>query len=187
MGIVHRYVVNPRQCCSVLQVNRNLTDHHIMMEGSALFPGGFHPSRQDRSPDCKSKAFPIRRVDAQVPVRYYFIDFSQAVQVQSTAFRSISGHKKGPDGTLDQITGESYKSFQVDIYALGQLYRSAFINACTIPWVNVSSQAHIGSCFHTEIHQCRLLDVPGRRNDYRHGIRSTVSSCYNTDIPRHHM
>lgn len=133
VGVVHRYVVSPRQRWSVLQVHRNLTDRHIMMEGRALFPGGFHPSRQDRSPDCKSKAFPIRRIDAQVPVRYYFIDFSQAEQIQSTDICSISGRKEGPDGTLDLITDEPYEPFPVDVYSLGQIYRSAFIDACTIP------------------------------------------------------
>lgn len=136
MGVVHRYVVNPCQCQSVLQVHRNLTEHHIMMEGTALYPGGFHPSWQNMSPDCKSDAVAIRRIDAP-PVRYYFIDFSQATQLQSTDVRSMSGgsgHQAGPDGTPEHNTGELYQvPFQLDIYSLGQIYRSSFIDACTIP------------------------------------------------------
>lgn len=106
------------------------------MEGSALYPGGFHPSWQNMSPDCKSDAVAIRRIDAP-PVRYYFIDFSQATQLQSTDVRSMSGgsgHQAGRDGTPEHNTGELYQvPFQLDIYSLGQIYRSSFIDACTIP------------------------------------------------------
>lgn len=177
MGVVHRYVMILCQCWSVLQVRRNLTEHHIMMEGTALYPGGFHPSWQDMSPDCKSDAVASRRIDAP-PVRYYFIDFSQATQLQSTDVRSTSdgsGPQEGHDGTPEQSTDELYLPFQVDVYSLGQIYRSAFIDARTVPWGSISSHSHNGFCFHLEIHQCRLPDIPGRRNDYRYGISSTVS------------
>lgn len=95
-----------------------------MMDGTQLFPRGFHPQRPSFAVDASGSATVRRRYQVPFP-RYYIIDFGL-----STWFKE--GHEgprlvtgiDGQDKTVPELSDTvPYDPFKVDICTLGNLFK----------------------------------------------------------------
>lgn len=95
-----------------------------MMDGRSLYPKGFHPSAQHMSPSCKTRAIHLRRIHAP-PVKYFFIDFGISTifsESQDRVAYGVLGREAAPEQEE-----ASYDPFALDIYVLGKVYESKFL------------------------------------------------------------
>ena len=98
---------------------------NIMMDGSSLYPKGFHPVLTDFTPDCNKEAKPYARSTALKPVRYYFVDFgiSRMCSRDENGNTLITG-TDGPDATVPELSNTvAYDPYKVDIYILGNFLK----------------------------------------------------------------
>lgn len=99
-----------------------------MMDGTPLYPDGFHPSRQKMDIDGLNKAKYIRRVDASTPVRYYFTDFGLSTIMDPWKPRRVIG-KHGADQEVPELSYiEEYDPFPLDVFILGNVYRKTLLD-----------------------------------------------------------
>lgn len=98
-----------------------------MMDGSSIFPSGFHPSSQNSLPDLRGDAIPIRRSDAK-NIKYFFIDFSLAsFSEDGKEPRRVVG-RVGEDTLAPELSDDvPYDPFPVDVYILGDVIRKTFL------------------------------------------------------------
>lgn len=101
-----------------------------MMDGSSLFPGGFHPSVQGLGPSGDCLAFPIRRIFAQ-PVKYIFIDFGLSYKHdKASAEPPLTSGFFGLEYEAPELqTARPYDPFILDLYILGMVYEREFLTA----------------------------------------------------------
>ena len=102
----------------------------IMMDGSSLYPKGFHPVLTDFTPDCNKEAKPYARSTALKPVRYYFVDFGISRMCSKDGNRNvlITG-TDGPDATVPELSNRvPYDPYQADIYILGNFLKQYIYN-----------------------------------------------------------
>ncbi|KAF9480286.1 hypothetical protein BDN70DRAFT_979745 [Pholiota conissans] len=116
-----------------------LTDTHcvsdcigpnVMMDGSELFPNGFHPLR----PDCNREfTGPAKQMytRTQRPPKYYWIDFVNSARFNATDRSPRIEPLQGTDKLAPEFedpTSEDQKldPFSTDIYYLGNLIRMHF-------------------------------------------------------------
>lgn len=98
-----------------------------MMDGSSIFPSGFHPSSQNSLPDLRGDAIPMRRSDAK-NIKYFFIDFSLASFFEDGKEpRRVVG-RVGEDTLAPELSDDvPYDPFPVDVYILGDVIRKTFL------------------------------------------------------------
>ncbi len=95
-----------------------------MMDGRALYPGGYHPVRRNYTPDAMFNATPLTRTEQ--PVRYFYIDFGLSVMFSDGDPHYAVGDV-GRDDKVPELSSDiPYDPFKVDIYALGNLYFKEF-------------------------------------------------------------
>lgn len=91
-----------------------------MMDGSPLYPGGFHPMRRRFSPDVIDELKPLSRIDH--PVRYYYIDFGLSERFAPGASSLVVGDV-GRDNEVPELSSTvPYDGYKADIHALGNLF-----------------------------------------------------------------
>ena len=100
--------------------------YNIKMDARCLFPRGYHPIAVNKEPDGVTEAHGLTRIDK--PLKYYLVDFSEAVQVEPGEPCIVAG----PKG--------SYDAFKVDIYSLGEIYYRKFTqwvrdSRCIVPLI----------------------------------------------------
>lgn len=81
IDIMERYVAD-------MQNFQGLFDLNIMMNGTNMFPGGFHPIAQFLEPSGRYSA--RYKLRANVSVKYYFIDFGLSTHFPDTVSHGLS-------------------------------------------------------------------------------------------------
>ena len=101
------------------------------MDGSAMYPRGFHPVNTSCLPDGRTMAWPRRR--SAVPVRYYFVDYSLSTYFPpGTSPRLVIG-EGGRDQEVPELSNDvPYDPFKADIYLVGNLFRRMFYKVAEI-------------------------------------------------------
>lgn len=97
-----------------------------MMDGTPLFPEGFHPSMQERDRHGIDDAKSRRRID--FPVKYYFVDFGLSRFLRDDGNNIVLGHD-GQDQEVPELSYNiPYDAPPVDIFILGNVYRKKFLD-----------------------------------------------------------
>jgi hypothetical protein len=97
--------------------NRDCAAFNIMMDGTSLYPKGFHPVLTYATPDLFEQAEPRFRIDH--PVRYYFIDFGISTHFPPGIEPMVIGDK-GRDRDVPELSEEvPYDAYKADVYILG--------------------------------------------------------------------
>lgn len=117
-------------------------DHHtahldaswgnVMMDGLDLFLEPNHPGAPAKKACGNGRARHIARHEARQPVKYYFIDFDQAVHFPDFSARCPVRRTRGQDKTLpEDRLPDPYDPFKADIYCLGNFILMHLLNAYT--------------------------------------------------------
>ncbi|KAI0693495.1 kinase-like domain-containing protein [Cytidiella melzeri] len=109
--------------------HRDCAYKNIMMDGSSLYPKGFHPVVSNLLPDVRTTAKPYARFTAPQPVKYYFVDFgiSESFAVDQTS-RLVVG-TDGLDADVPELSDDKpYDPFKVDIFILGNFFKQQIFN-----------------------------------------------------------
>ncbi len=104
-----------------------------MMDGTSLYPKGFHPIVTNYTPDVRNEAKPYARFTAPTPVKYYFVNFgiSESLAVEGTSLRASGTDGLGPD--VPELSGsEPYDPFKVDIFILGNFFKKYLFDVSAI-------------------------------------------------------
>ena len=102
---------------------RNCTYRHIMVDASGLYPNRWHPVLEDHLPDLTGRAYALSRSIPNVPVRYYYIDFSCATgshRDQPQLEPAAEGSGQDTSEFTDDNRDDQFKS---DVLAIGSLLR----------------------------------------------------------------
>lgn len=104
---------------------------NIMLDGTPMYPEGFHPTLQDLREEGFHSATYISR-SSTTGVRYFITDFGLSTQFKDGETRSVTGidcqDKEVPELSED----EPYDPFAVDVFTLGNLYRKELIQVCIL-------------------------------------------------------
>ena len=97
---------------------------NIMMDARPLYPDGYHPVRQNYTPDCLSRVSPLSRTGH--PVRYFYIDFGLSTRFAAGTSPYVVGDI-GRDRDVPELSDDvPYDAFKVDIFSLGNVYHKEF-------------------------------------------------------------
>ncbi|EDR05086.1 uncharacterized protein LACBIDRAFT_330194 [Laccaria bicolor S238N-H82] len=95
---------------------------NVLVNADAMYPGGFHPAKQNMAPDWKGKAKHFTRTE-HVP-KYYFIDFGLSVRFgpddSTPRARVVRGGDRDYPPELEDMNVE-YDPFPTDVFHLGHL------------------------------------------------------------------
>ncbi|KAI0700983.1 kinase-like domain-containing protein [Cerioporus squamosus] len=104
--------------------HRDIAVQNVMMDARPLYPEGYHPVRQNYTPDAMYRISPLSRTDR--PVRYYYIDFGLSVQFPPGAAPYVVGDV-GRDTDVPELSDTiPYNPFKVDVFALANLFYKEF-------------------------------------------------------------
>ncbi|KAF8595933.1 kinase-like protein [Ceratobasidium sp. AG-I] len=107
-------------------VHCDIASPNIMMDRRSLYDEPFHPYYQHTSIDSKRLIFP-KYLRSQRPVRYYYIDFGYATWFRNDDLpRTVEG-ERARERAPEQLTGNPYDPFKVDMYQLGAVIRRDLI------------------------------------------------------------
>ncbi|KAK0464242.1 uncharacterized protein EV420DRAFT_1724656 [Desarmillaria tabescens] len=98
---------------------------NILMDGS-MFPDGYHPACQSRTPDFKHKTRFVSRTSSSP--RYFLIDLGLSIRFNDSEKRLVVPIR-GADKTVPEFKehpGALYDPFPTDIYYLGNFIREHF-------------------------------------------------------------
>jgi hypothetical protein len=97
------------------------------MDATPLFPGmECHPLYIMASRDGRLYLNPLTRSEA--PVKYYFIDFGLATRFEKGRAGLVTG-ADGRDRDVPELSDHvPYDPFKVDVFILGNCYRTEFLN-----------------------------------------------------------
>ena len=109
--------------------HRDITRGNIMMDGSGMYPEGFHPVRQHLDPSAKIEVVPMMRT--MTKPKYYIIDFDGSLwfpPVMPAKFRTATG-KHGADDEVPEMSEIGpYDPFKVDIFQFGNVLKREFLD-----------------------------------------------------------
>ncbi|KAI0258295.1 kinase-like domain-containing protein [Gloeopeniophorella convolvens] len=98
---------------------------NILMDGSNMFPLGFHPVRDIFLADYVTPATHIPRLDAGV--RYYFVDYGISSYFPPGSQRQLVLGTDGRDQDVPELSNDvPYDPFKVDIFTIGNNLRIEF-------------------------------------------------------------
>ncbi len=99
-----------------------------MLDGTPLYPKGFHPSAKILLPSGQLSAKPHRRAD--VPsVRYYITDYGISSHFPDTSTPCLVTGLDAQDRDVPELSDDvPYNPFAVDIFTLGNVYKRNFLN-----------------------------------------------------------
>lgn len=109
---------------------------NIMMNADAMYPGGFHPVAQDKSPNWKGRAKHFSRTKR--PPRYYIIDFGISIRFPLSDASPRARAVWGGDGDRPpeiQQQGAEYDPFPADVFYLGNIIKHHFTEGRASPEV----------------------------------------------------
>jgi len=98
---------------------------NVMMDASAMYPKGFHPTLSSHLADGFTPAPVIPRTQARV--RYYFIDYGISSYFPPGQPRGLVTGTLGRDQDVPELSDTvPYDPFAVDIFIIGNLFRQHF-------------------------------------------------------------
>ncbi|KAG9046465.1 hypothetical protein FS837_004350 [Tulasnella sp. UAMH 9824] len=100
--------------------HRDCAMDNIMLDGRALFPGGWHPQRAYATPDAQH-AIPEPSLREAKSVSYYLIDFGISTLNQNMTTGNL-GQERAPELSDDT----PYDPYKLDVYILGMAYKRFF-------------------------------------------------------------
>ncbi|KAK0202030.1 kinase-like domain-containing protein [Desarmillaria ectypa] len=112
--------------------HRDVGVFNILMDGS-MFPDGYHPACQSRTPDFKHKARFVSRTSSSP--RYFLIDFGLSIRFNDSE-KHLAVPIRGADKTVPEFKehpGALYDPFPTDIYYLGNFIREHFFEGLDSP------------------------------------------------------
>lgn len=117
-------------------LNSDCTGLNVMMDGSEIYPKGFHPRRFDRSPNFTSSA-QQKYTRTQRPPKYYWIDFGLSARFDPSEEFPRVPILRGNDKSVPEHQDPDYETqlanpFPTDIYYLGNLIREYFTEVSTL-------------------------------------------------------
>ncbi|KAJ6624314.1 hypothetical protein B0H10DRAFT_1784847 [Mycena sp. CBHHK59/15] len=129
---MHRNNVAHRDCMSL----------NVMMDGTPLYPIPYHPVEQNMKRDFSGRVSHLTRT--QRPVKYYITDFGLSRRYPPGVHaplepiivggdKSVPEFRKNKDGVLPM----KCDPFPTDVYYIGNLIRSDFLQVCTCPAFSV--------------------------------------------------
>lgn len=99
-----------------------------MLDGTPLYPKGFHPSSQTALPSGIIRARPLRRADVS-SVKYYITDFGISTHFQDPSAPRLVTGLDAQDKDVPELSRDvPYDPFAVDIWTLGSVYKRNFID-----------------------------------------------------------
>lgn len=107
--------------------HRDCMNLNIMLDPTPLYPRLYHPIRDWRSMDFKTKPKHYSRTSK--PTKYYFIDFGLSRKYEPDAGPPLEFPILGGDKTVPEFqnSDEACNPFPTDIYYLGNLIREDFL------------------------------------------------------------
>ncbi|KAH9888346.1 kinase-like domain-containing protein [Cubamyces lactineus] len=100
--------------------HRDIAPTNIMMDGSPIYPQGFHPVLIHQTEDAIHDAHPLSRMDH--PVTYYYIDFGLSVRFAEGASPLVVGKVGQRTDVPEMSSTVPYDAFKADVYALGDIF-----------------------------------------------------------------
>ena len=99
---------------------------NIMMDGSAMYPEGYHPSNTNWDPSGQNEAkYYTRR--AVHGVKYFITDFGLSTKFADGESHFVTG-SKALDGEVPELSDTvPYDAFAVDIFTLGNVFKKSLI------------------------------------------------------------
>ena len=99
-----------------------------MLDASPMYPDGFHPTLQNRSPDLLRFAKVLQRSD--VPsVKYYFTDFGLSTLFDGDVETELVTGAMAQDAEVPELSSIiPYDPFPVDVFTLGNVFKKHFLN-----------------------------------------------------------
>ncbi|KLO08592.1 hypothetical protein SCHPADRAFT_908516 [Schizopora paradoxa] len=129
VDFVHQTLEGTKFMHNRLVAHRDLARFNIMMDGTPLYPKGFHPSRKFRSPSAQRFVRGRYRLHAP-PVVYYFVDFGLSTKYEGDGpYRAwgIDGQDRdAPE--LQELGRGFYDPFALDIFTLGNVYKKYLLD-----------------------------------------------------------
>ena len=109
-------------------VSSDLFSGNILLdEKGQMFPKGFHPNFQSFEADFSWTADPKRRRGAR-GIKYMIIDFGLSTQFASFQERENVVGRMAQDATIPELSDRyPYDPFAVDVYTLGNVYGTEFL------------------------------------------------------------
>ena len=110
--------------------HRDITCSNIMMDGSAMYPDGFHPVRQHLDLSAKIEVVPMSRTMSKP--KYYIIDFDGSVWFPAdmpAELRTATGKHGADDEVPEMSQSVPYDPFKVDIFQFGNVIKKEFLEA----------------------------------------------------------
>jgi hypothetical protein len=101
-----------------------------MVDGSQMFPKGYHPQRIERTPDLKST--PPHYTRTQHPPKYYLIDFGISRKYNPADGPPLETPILGGDRTVPEFkkSTDPCDPFPTDIYYIGNFIKGDFLDVC---------------------------------------------------------
>jgi len=107
-------------------------EQNIMMDGTPLYPEGFHPAHHFKHPTIRRFARKKRRLHTS-PVKYYFIDFDLSAMyneewdTDTRHWNGFNGHEQNAPEILGYRPGTSYNAYLLDVFILGGVYERSLL------------------------------------------------------------
>lgn len=119
----------------ICKTSRDCSDLNIMMDGTNMYPGGFHPIAQFLEPSGRYNA--RYKLRANVSVKYYFIDFGLSTHFPDTDGPRLVTGSRCQDREAPELSEiNPYDPFALDVFLLGNVYRTVFIKVRKPPLIS---------------------------------------------------
>lgn len=138
--VAHRLVGSRSDRISILTFNvSDISKLNVMMDSRPILPNEFHPQSPTLSRDLKH--FVSARSRTRCPVKYYFTDFGHARKYGPDTTNPLEIPQFGGDRTVPEFQHDKLtprNPFQTDIYYIGNLIRTYFLQVRIILFVTPS-------------------------------------------------
>ena len=103
-----------------------------MFDASPMYPEGYHPSSQNRTPSVLREAKNFRRSDVPA-VKYYFTDFGISTRFEDNGSPKLVVGNIAQDPEIPELSlNKTYDPFAVDIFTLGNVFRHQLMKVCLL-------------------------------------------------------
>jgi serine/threonine protein kinase len=124
---------NPRfGCCADHESSSDCAAENILMDGSNLYKGGWHPMNTWLAPD--GGVLSLSRKRSEVEIKYYFIDFGLSTEFSPEQRDRLVTGELGRIVAPEQNCGLPYDPFKLDVYYLGYVYQTKIVDVCVSPF-----------------------------------------------------
>ena len=119
------------------------------MDGDLLYPKGFHPTTPLL--DASGEKFASPRWRRNVP-EHYFTDFGISTRFEGTETTRLVIRVNGQDDEVPEFSMRvPYDPFAVDVFILGNLFRTQFVGVCCSMVYIARSLTHSFRCLPTSL------------------------------------